>query len=162
MLVEQGKLVRGEGSALLQEGLDLSPYAVRMALCGLDQDIIDLVTSEEVFNRPATIYSGLLDENGVLVDTPTERWSGAMDSLSLVMGGAEEGAALQCESDFRFFDQASGALFTDEHQQRRHPGDLFFEFLPQMQDAKVFWGPNGTPLQLGGRVIGEQWWSGYY
>lgn len=140
----------------IEEGLDLSPYAVALGLNALDPSLVTVATTEEVFNRRVTIYIGLLDDNGALVADPHERWSGSGDSMSIRLGG-EDGIALNCENDFRFFDQANGSRFTDEDQQRRYPGDLFFEFLPQMIDAKVFWGQGGSPTvvgQLGGRMNG--------
>ncbi len=131
----------------LEESTELSPFGVQMTLNALDADLLATAESEEVFNRPATIYIGLLDETGVLVDTPSERWSGPMDSISIRLGG-EDALTLQCENHLRFFDQANGATFTDEWQQRRYSGDLFFQYLPQIVDARVFW-PGGQPVSLG-------------
>ena len=132
----------------LEEGLDLSPFGVSMTLNALNAELLAIATGEEVFNRRATIYIGYLDENGVLVADPQERWSGFMDNISIRLG-AENALALQCENDFRFFDRANGSLFTDEDQQRRFSGDVFFEFLDQMIDAKLSWGPGGQTNRLG-------------
>lgn len=134
----------------LEEGLDLSPYGVMMQLNALDDELLETVNTEPLFNRRVTIYIGYLDENGVLVADPQERWSGLMDFPSIRLG-LENGIALQCESDLRFFDRANGALFTDEHQQRLFSGDKFFEFLPQMIDAQIVWGPDGTVPRVPGR-----------
>jgi hypothetical protein len=137
----------GQISAL-EEGLDLSPFGVTMQLNALNPDLMAIATGEEVFNRRVTIYIGYLDENGALVADPQERWSGYMDHVSIRLGG-EDGIMLQCENDFRFFDRANGSLFTDEDQQRRYPGDVFFEFLDQMIDAQITWGPGGGTSRLG-------------
>lgn len=141
----------------LEEGIDLSPYGVTMQLDALNSTLMAVATGEEVFNRAVTVYIGYLDENGALVADPQERWSGFMDTLSVRLG-LENGIALQCESDLRFFDRANGALFTDEDQQRRYSGDVFFEFLPQMIDAQINW--NGITASPGtarrpGRVQGD-------
>lgn len=137
----------GQISAL-EEGLDLSPFGVTMQLNALNPDLMAIATGEEVFNRRVTIYIGYLDENGALVADPQERWSGYMDHVSIRLGG-EDGIMLQCENDFRFFDRANGSLFTDEDQQRRFGGDVFFEFLDQMIDAQITWGPGGGTSRLG-------------
>src|SRR5688572_6610085 len=81
----------------LEEGLDLSPFGVTMQLNALNTDLLDIATTEEVFNRRVTIYIGLFDENGALVADPQERWSGMMDHVSIRLG-AENAIALQCES----------------------------------------------------------------
>lgn len=132
----------------LEEGLDLSPFAVSIGLSGIDSSLVSVAVNEEVFNRRITIYIGLLGDDGVLVDTPHERWSGAGDNISIRLGG-DDGIALTCENDFRFFDQANGSKFTDEDQQLRYTGDVAFEFLPQMIDVKVFWGQGGAPTTTG-------------
>jgi hypothetical protein len=143
----QGIGALGEIGAL-EEGLDLSPFGVSLQLNALNADLMAIATGEEVFNRRATIYIGYLDENGALVADPQERWSGFMDHLTIRLGG-DDAIMLQCENDFRFFDRANGSLFTDEDQQRRFSGDVFFEFLDQMVDAKVSWGPGGVTSRLG-------------
>lgn len=124
----------------LEEGLDLSPFGVTLQLNALNTDLMSIATGEPLFNRRVTIYIGYLDENGVLVADPQERWSGLMDHVSIKLG-AENITQLQCENHLRFFDRANGSLFTDEDQQRRFSGDKFFEFLPQMIDVKLTWEP---------------------
>lgn len=132
----------------LEEGLDLSPFGVTLQLNALNPDLMAVATGEEVFNRRATIYIGFLDENGALVADPQVRWSGYMDHISVRLGG-DDGLMLQCENSFRFFDRANGSLFTDEEQQRLYPGDVFFEFLDQMIDVQITWGPGGGTNRLG-------------
>jgi len=123
----------------LEEGLDLSPYAVTMTLNALDAELIAIAEGESVFNRPATVYIGLLDENGVLVADPQHRWSGPMDHITIRLGG-EDALALLSENELRFFDQANGSRYTDEDLQGQYSGDLFFNLLDQMLDASVAWG----------------------
>lgn len=130
----------------IEDGLDLSPYGVTLQCNALDTTFLNTAVNEEVFNRRITIYLGYLGEDGALVATPQERWSGYMDNISVRLGG-EDGLALQCENEFRFFDRANGALFTDEDQQRRYSGDVFFEFQDQLIDAKLTWG--GVTSRLG-------------
>ena len=132
----------------IEEGLDLSPFSVTLQLNALNADLMTLVQGQEPFNRRVTIYVGYLDENGVLVADPQIRWRGLMDNFTVRLG-VENGIALACESHLRFFDKANGSLFSDEHQQRRYSGDLFFQFQQQLQDAQITWGPGGRTNNLG-------------
>ncbi len=143
----QGIGALGEVSPI-EEGLDLSPFAVSFQLNALNSDLMAIVQGEEPFNRRATIYIGYLDDNGVLVADPQIRWRGLMDNFTVRLG-MENGIALAAESHLRFFDRANGSLFTDEHQQRRYSGDLFFQFQQQIQDAQITWGPGGRTNNLG-------------
>jgi hypothetical protein len=139
--------------APIEESLALSPYAVSMRLTALDADLLEIAVSASgsIFNRSATIYVGLLDDNGQLVDDPIERWSGTMDSMPIALG-EENIITLNCENDFRFFEQANGSRFTSEDQQRAYAGDLFFEFLDQMIDKQVNWGVGSSPIKPGGAL----------
>lgn len=135
----------------LEEGDDLSPFSVTLQLCAFDAATLNEAVNEEVFDRRVTIYVGLLDDNGALTDTPFERWSGWMDTMPVELGGDNDAITLKCESEMRFFDQANGARFTDEDQQARYSGDVAFEYLAQMMDANVAWGPGGQYQRFGSR-----------
>lgn len=137
----------------LEEGVDLSPFGITLRLNALDSTLLAMAEGEEVFNRRVTIYVGFLDDNGQLVDTPAERWSGWGDTMSLQLGGDSDGIDLQCESEMRFFDRSNGARFTDEDQQTRYSGDVMFQYLAQIVDAKVAWGPNGGSAVVGGTSV---------
>jgi hypothetical protein len=132
----------------LEEGLDLSPFALRITLNGLDPTLVGLALNESIFDRALTIYLGLLDASGQLIEDPHVRWEGMMDHINVTLGN-ENALELQCEDDLRFFDRANGSLFTDEHQQSRYPGDKFFEYLDQLVDAQIIWGPDGATNRLG-------------
>ena len=139
----------------LDEGVDLSPFGVSVRLNALDSTLLAIAEGEEVFNRRVTVYVGFLDENGALIDTPAERWSGWGDSLAIQLGGDQDGLELQCESEMRFFDRSNGARFTDEDQQTRYSGDVMFQYLDQMIDARVTWGPSGNVASVGAPTRGD-------
>lgn len=133
----------------LEEGIELSPYSMSLELWALDPTILAQATTEPVFNRAVTIYQGFLDESGQLIDTPHTLWSGLGDHTALALGGDRDLVSLVCESELRFLDQANGSRFTDEDQQARYSGDVALEYLPQMVDASVVWGPGGQYTRFG-------------
>lgn len=133
----------------IEEGIELSPYGITLKLNALNPSLLAIAEGEEVFNRRIRIYIGLLDENGQLTDTPFERWSGWMSAMSIELGGENDGIELAAESDLRFFAQSNGSRFTDEDQQARFSGDVAFEFLDQIIDSRIIWGPDGTAVSPG-------------
>lgn len=133
----------------IEEGIELSPYGVTMELWALDPTFLAEALQEAVFNRTVTWYQGFLDENGQLVDTPAILWKGSGDNTSISLGGERDVITLQCESALRFLELANGARFTDEDQQQRYSGDVLFEYLPQMMDAQVIWGPHAAVVSPG-------------
>ncbi len=122
----------------IEEGIELSPYAFRAELSGLDSTIRDRAQNSDIYGRDLFLYLGFLLD-GVLVADPDPWWLGTMDTLDLIRG-ATNTAILTGEQDLKFFDRPNGIRFNDEHQQKLHSGDLFFEFLDQMQNAEVIWG----------------------
>lgn len=128
----------------IEEGDDLSPYAVQLTLSGVDSALLTIAQSTEIFERRVIIYIGFIDDTGALTATPDELWSGSMETMTISLGGDLDSITLQAESELIAHSQANGALFTDEDQQKRHPGDTFFEFLSQIQNARIQWGPNAT------------------
>jgi hypothetical protein len=128
----------------IEEGDDLSPYAVQLTLSGVDSTLLTIAQGTAIFERRVIIYIGFINDAGALTADPDELWSGSMEHMTISLGGGMDSITLQAESELIAHSQANGTLFTDEDQQKRHPGDTFFEFLSQIQNARIQWGPNAT------------------
>ena len=125
----------------VQEAAEISPFAVRLTLSGLDSNLSNQALTQDYFQKPATLYLGLLDASDVLIDTPLEIFTGTMDQLSISVGtDGNDAIQLTCESSLARFDIASNVLYTNETQQRSHSGDKFFEFCPKIAAGlKISW-----------------------
>lgn len=137
----------GEVSSI-EEGDDLSPFGVTFKLNALDSVLLALAKSQEIYGRAVKVYLGFVGDDGLLVDDPDEFWSGRMETMTIELGGESDSIVVQAESELAIFKQANGRMFTNEDQQARYPGDQFFEYLDQMQDAKIQWGPGGERVVL--------------
>jgi hypothetical protein len=64
-----------------------------------------------------------------------------MDQMDLSVG-AESGDVIQltCESELARFDKASNRKYTDSQQQNDFASDVAFEFMAQIEGAKIRWG----------------------
>ena len=124
----------------VEEGQEISPYKLTLTLSGIDSTITNAALSEDYFMRPVTVYLGALDASDQLIDDPTEIWAGHMDTMTMTLG-EETGDAVQlvCESELAKFDRASDLKYTDVMQQEAHSGDVFFNFLHEIQGAKIRW-----------------------
>ena len=136
----------------IEESLELSPYAVRVGLSGLNDTLTTRAQNSDIYGRAMILYVGFLVD-GSLVADPDVIWSGTMDTMA-VKRGKENHIVLQGESDLKFFDKSNGLLFTDEDQQKLYPGDLGFEYLDQMQEAEVIW--RGARVQFGTHPVPER------
>ena len=125
----------------VEEGTDVSPYAITLTLSGLDATMSGAALTEDYFMRPVTVYLGVLDSDDVLIDTPTQIWEGLMDQMNLTVG-ADGGDAIQliAESELSRFDKSKNLMYTNANQQQRYAGDLFFSHIHKVEGAKIKWG----------------------
>ena len=134
----------------VEEGLDVSPYAITLTLSGLDATISGAALTEDYYLHGVTVYLGVLDADDVLIDTPTQIWAGFMDQMNMTVG-ADGGDAIQlvAESELSRFNKSLNLMYTNTAQQERSTGDLFFNFLHRIEGAKINWGarlPGGNSL----------------
>lgn len=136
----------------IQEGTEVSPYSITLTLSGLDEDMAGAALTEDYFMRDVTVYLGLLDEDDGLIDTPTQLWAGFMDVMTVSLGeSGGDTIELICESELAKFDRSSNLRYTHVQQQKVNSSDLFFEFLKDIEGAKIRWkSPNSENLTGGG------------
>jgi hypothetical protein len=125
----------------VQEGIDVSPYAITLTLSGLDATISGAALTEDYFMHPVTVYMGVLDADDALIADPTQIWAGFMDQMNVSLG-ADGGDAIQliAESELSRFDMSRNLMYTNAAQQERYSGDLFFSHIHKVQGAKFDWG----------------------
>ena len=137
----------------VEEGIDVSPYAITLTLSGLDTTMSGAALTENYFMHPVTIYMGVLDTDDSLIADPTQIWSGFMDQMNISLG-ADGGDAIQliAESELSRFNVSKNLMYTNAAQQERYSGDLFFSHIHKVEGAKFDWGAK-TPGSGGGAPI---------
>lgn len=124
----------------IQEGAEVSPYSITLTLSGLESGLVSTALTEDYFMRDANIYLGLLNDDDTLIDTPSQIWSGFMDVMDISLGSAGgDSIELTCESELAKFDRSANLRYTHVEQQKRNGSDLFFEFLKDIDGAKIRW-----------------------
>ncbi len=123
----------------VEEGTSVSPYKITLNLSGLDSTISSAALTEDYFMRPVDIYVGALNTSDVLVADPTLLWSGFMDVMSVSVGAESDVIQLTAESELAKFDRSRNLLYTNAQLQSNYSGDLFFEFLQDIEGAKPKW-----------------------
>jgi len=129
----------------VEEGLDVSPYAITLTLSGLDATISGVALTEDYYLHPVTVYLGVLDTDDVLISDPTQIWAGFMDQMNMSVG-ADGGDAIQliAESELSRFNKSLNLMYTNAAQQEKSSGDLFFSHMHKIEGAKIDWGARGT------------------
>lgn len=142
----------------VEEGMDVSPYAITLQLSGLDTDMAGIALNDTVdyYMRPVTVYLGVLDSSDSLLADPTQIFAGFMDQMNVSVG-VSGGDAIQliAESELARFDKSANYMYTNASQQESYSGDLFFSHLHKIEGAKVKWrgtesgGAAGSPQTEG-------------
>lgn len=109
-------------------------------------DIEDQATRGAVFE----LYFGALNETYQTIVATQLVWKGKVDQYKITDAGDQLSVEIAAES--RAIDQRRPAIkrFTDEYQQRMHPGDKFFEFVPQMTEVSILWAAAAQDSTSGG------------
>ena len=135
----------------LEEGAQISPYKITLSLSGLDATISGAALTEDYYLQPVTVYLGALNANDVLIADPTIVWEGAMDQMELSVGAADgDVIVLTAESELARFDKASNLKYTDAQLQSDSAGSLGFEFMADIEGAKIRWGDPNSDAVAGG------------
>ena len=127
------------GIDVIEEGEQVSPYALTMTLSGIDTTLAPEAISGGLDQAAVTIYFGMLDEGAALLADPIEWWSGIADATDIVASRTNGAISITCESNLANFSRINGGLFSAENLRTEFVGDTFFDFLPNMQDIVIEW-----------------------
>ena len=128
----------------IEEATDLIVSEINLTLTGVSTDIIAIVMTENLIERPVTIYRGFLDLTtyAVVVD-PIIIFKGRTDGGS-VGEDPDNGTAiveLPCSSKLIDFDRVKGRRTNTTSQRQYYPFDKGFNFVPGLSEKIVVWKP---------------------
>lgn len=115
-----------------------SSSTMSMTLSGLDMSLVGETLNEEVIGCDVTCYLAVMNDQGVVSEanvlfegfiTDTALQAGQQNALSYVIANV-----------FERWSMGLPDRYTDESQQRLHPGDRFFRYVAQMAERSIFWG----------------------
>lgn len=121
------------------EGTDGSATGIKVSLNEVPADFRDDIAEQAVKGGRFEVYVGALNETFQTIEGVSLIWKGRVDTYDITDAGESITVTIAGESRMR--DQARPAIkrFTDEYQQRKHPGDRFFEYVPQMAEIPILW-----------------------
>lgn len=139
----------------IEEGSDISPYGVTLSVSSIDASFAEQALEQNYYQRPVTIYLGVLNENDEFVQesvpantkNPIQMWTGHIDQMSLTVGAdGGDKISIQCESSLSLFARSRNLVFSNAWQQERYPDvdgqgtpDRFFNLLHLIEGVKIGW-----------------------
>lgn len=121
------------------EGTDGSATGIQVRLNQIPEEFRDDIADQATKGAKFEVYIGALNETFQQIEGTHLLWRGRLDKYEITDGGSELSVTITGENRMR--DQGRPAIkrFSDEYQQRKHPGDKFFEFLPRMVEIPILW-----------------------
>lgn len=141
----------------VQETENATATNIVATLSGIPSDVLSLVMSEVRNGKRVRIWLGLLDDNYNLLADPVEIFGGHIDAGEIDEGAETSSCSITVENAFVDFQRARAVPFTSQAQQAVFPGDLGFDFVPQLQDVEINWGVAGKPPTRLSVATGAGW-----
>lgn len=139
-----GNTYKGVGQlgnlSVLEETIDLQTFGFSLELTGIDPALLAISLNDHIQGRAAEIYLAFLDEEHQIIPDPVGPWLGRMDAPQGEIGKTAT-IKIDIESRLADWERARIRRYTDADQQAEYPGDKFFEFVSEMQEKEITWGP---------------------
>ncbi len=144
----------------VRESTDGSAVGVKVTLNGIPSEMASDI--DDQFRRGARmdVYVLAVDESWRnVVGQPKLLQRLRTDTCDIGDGGATLTVTIQGESRMREQQRPTIKRYTNEYQLRKHPGDVFFEYLAAMTEVPILWAqqaqtPPGLASSAGGSYGG--------
>jgi hypothetical protein len=140
---KSGVLVAIEG---LEDSSNLSSSDMSITVSGVDPAVMTVFKDEDradYINRLMCIYAQFCDADYQPLCPPYALRAGIMGTMTVDMvQDAQSGSwtrtiKLPASNIFSGRSSAKSSFYTDRDQQKRHPGDKFFQFVSTLQDVTI-------------------------
>lgn len=139
-----GITFQGAGQLLSFSGFDetsqIEARGITVEMSGFDPATLGLVLRELRHGQPITVWLALFTAAGELIVDPIKLWAGAVDTGAAETEGPTAKVTVGAESKLLLLNVPADRRYTNEDQQRDHPGDTGFSFVPQIQERTIYWG----------------------
>jgi hypothetical protein len=123
----------------IEEGATVEARGIQLSLNGFDLSALALVRDEFQVGQPVKVYVGAFS-GGALIADPINSWIGRMDAPTISVDGKTATISISCESRLVQLNVAVDRRYTNDDQQRDHPGDLGFSHVSAIQEVPIYWG----------------------
>lgn len=123
----------------VEEGATLEATGLRLTLSGVPSQHIATALGQVYQGRSCKVWVAPLDSNHQVIADPVMIFHGRMDTMDIDLGETST-ITVSAESRLADWDRPRVRRYNHEDQQIDYPGDLGFEFVPQMVEKELRWG----------------------
>ncbi len=129
----------------IPETSGINAVGLVLALSGIPSNMLTLALTDSVPFKPAKVWLAMLDSSGAIIVDPYLAFSGRTDSVKIDEGGETSTISISCESRMIELNRTRVRRYVEEDQIAEFPNDKGFEFVEELQDARLPWGEPGPP-----------------
>lgn len=121
------------------EATDGAATGVRVSLLDVPAEFREDIGHQATRGAAFEVYVGALNETFQQIEAVQLIWKGRVEEYKITDGG--DTLSVEISGESRAIDQRRPAIkrFTNEYQTRHYPGDLFFQYVPQMTEVSILW-----------------------
>lgn len=128
------------GIAPVEETSAIKATGINITLSGIPSAQLSNVLSNVRTGKAMVIYLAFVDESYALVNNPYILFQGLTDIPEITETGETSLITFSAESRLIDLQRARLSRYTDQEQQQRYSGDVFFEYVPTLQNKDIKWG----------------------
>lgn len=129
----------------VSENVDPTALARTIRFSGIDPDYLTAVLDDDYQGQTMREYLAVLDDELRILDDPLLIFEGRMDEPTITCGETFQ-IDLTVENRMASWDQPRLRRYNHADHTARVPGDLFFEFVEELQDKVIVWGIYKGPV----------------
>ena len=148
----------------VMESVSPTALARNIRFSGIDTSYLTAILDDAYQGQTVREYLALCDEHWQIIADPILTFEGRMDEPEISVG-TEAVIQLSVENRMAGWDQPRLRRYNYADHSSRNPGDLFFEFVEELQDKAIVWGTYKgpvapDPLKLMNRTLDK--WSRFF
>jgi hypothetical protein len=133
----------------VEESVDLASTQLTLALSGIPADTVAIALGEAYQNRAAIVYDVPLNATTLApIADPIKVFVGRMDIMTVKRDAGGARVEIRLTNRLVDWERPRRILFSDEQQQRAHPGDTSFRYAASLGERNVIW-PSASAFKKG-------------
>lgn len=138
----------------IEDTNELSSTGLTLSLSGMNADIVNLALTENFQNRVVNIFLGFLTGKNESAGE-FQIYSGRITDMSIFDGPRNNSINIELENRLIDFERPSNLRYTKESQQDLFSGDKGLDFVTDIQEADLNWGPTKLSRRGGSGPRGD-------
>jgi hypothetical protein len=141
----------------IEDTNEITSNGLSITLSGMNKEVLDIALTENFQNRIVNVFMGFLSGKNESAGE-FQIYSGRITDMSISDGPRLNNISIELENRLIDFERPSNLRYTKESQQDLFAGDKGLDFVTDLQEADITWGPRkaragGSSSSRGGNDI---------